>query len=214
MEINLKSLISRAITFGLFFTSFSVVALTDQETVGQNLYFDTNLSEPAGQACSSCHEPSAGFADPDQNLPVSEGVIAGLFGSRNSPTASYAVFSPVFTTSGGIKGGQFWDGRAATLADQAKGPFLNPVEMANTSRAQVIGKIQASSYSDLFDQVCGPNAYLSANVDQSYDCMADAIAAFEGTSVFSPFSSKFDAIEAGPCDFYCARARGIRPVYW
>lgn len=204
-----KNLFSSSISAGLLLTSLSAYALTDQETVGQDIYFDTNLSEPAGQACASCHEPSAGFADPDQNIPVSEGVISGLFGGRNSPTASYAVFSPPFTTSGGLKGGQFWDGRAATLTDQAKGPFLNPVEMANTSRAQVIGKIQASAYSALFDQVCGPNAYDAGNVDQSYDCMADAIAAFEGTALFSPFSSKFDAVEAGLATFTAEEQDGL-----
>ncbi len=87
--------------------SFTAAALTDQETLGQNLFFDISLSEPAGQACASCHDPDAGFTDPDQNIPVSEGVIAGLFGQRNSPTASHAVFSPVFTTSGGIQGDNF-----------------------------------------------------------------------------------------------------------
>ena len=204
-----KWLGSHLIISGLLATSFSATALTDQETVGQNLYFDTNLSEPAGQSCASCHEPVAGFADPDQNLPVSEGVIAGLFGGRNSPTASYAAFTPPFTTSGGVKGGQFWDGRASTLADQAKGPFLNPVEMANTSRAQVIMKIQASAYSVQFSQVCGPDAYDAANVDQSYDCMADAIAAFESTPVFSPFSSKYDAVQAGLAEFTAQEQEGL-----
>lgn len=209
MKKNGKLLFISSITAGLLAVSFTAAALTDQETLGQNLFFDTNLSEPAGQACASCHDPNAGFADPDQNIPVSEGVIAGLFGQRNSPTASYAVFSPVFTTSGGIQGGQFWDGRAATLAEQAKGPFLNPVEMANTSRAQVIGKIAASSYSVLFEQTCGPNAFDPGNVDQSYNCMADAIAAFEGTSIFSPFSSKYDAVQAGSASFTVQEQDGL-----
>jgi len=187
-------------------TSF---ALTDQETLGQNLYFDTNLSEPAGQACSSCHDPSAGFADPDQYLPVSEGVIPGLFGNRNSPTASYAAFSPTFTLKGGIVGGQFWDGRAPTLADQAKGPFLNPVEMANTSKAQVISKIAASSYAALFETVCGPNAFDAGNIEQSYDCMANAIESFESTSIFSPFTSKYDAALNGEAQLTAQEADGL-----
>ncbi len=71
-------------------------ALTPVEKLGKKLYFDTNLSEPDGQACASCHLPSAGFADPDQGIPVSEGVIPGLFGGRNSPTSSYAMYSPNF----------------------------------------------------------------------------------------------------------------------
>ncbi len=56
------------------------------EELGEKLYFDENLSEPAGQACASCHDPDFGFVDPDTDLPVSEGVIPGLFGGRNSPS--------------------------------------------------------------------------------------------------------------------------------
>jgi cytochrome c peroxidase len=171
--------------------------LTPQEQLGKNVFLDTQLSEPAGQACASCHAAGTGFAEPDQTLPVSEGVILGRFGNRNSPSAAYATFTPPFTLKGGIKGGQFWDGRAANLTEQAKGPFLNPVEMNNTSRAQVIGKIQVSAYAVLFTQVCGASAFDPANTDAAYHCMASAIAAFEGTSELNQFTSKFDAFLAG-----------------
>lgn len=198
------------------FASLAIIAaatnawsLTDQETLGQNLFSDTNLSEPAGQACVSCHDPAFGFADPDQSVPVSAGVNPSLFGTRNSPSAAYAVFSPTFTLKSGTMGGQFWDGRAATLTEQAKGPFLNPVEMANTSRAQVIGKIAASAYAVLFDQVCGPDAFNSVNTDRSYDCMAASIAAFEGTTLFRPFTSKYDAVEAGTATFTAQEQQGL-----
>jgi cytochrome c peroxidase len=133
--------------------------------------------------------------------PVSEGVNPGLFGNRNSPSAGYAAFNPIFTTKKGIQGGQFWDGRAADLAAQARGPFLNPVEMANTSREQVIGKIAGRPYAVRFEEVCGPNAFDPANVNESYVCMSEAIAAFEGTGFFSPFTSKFDAVQAGADSF-------------
>ncbi len=82
----------------LVLSSSFVVAgtLTPKERLGEKLYFDKSLSEPDGQSCASCHIPSAGFADPDRKLPVSEGVIGGLFGERNSPTASYAMYVPKF----------------------------------------------------------------------------------------------------------------------
>lgn len=176
-------------------------AQTNQQALGERLYFDTNLSEPAGQSCASCHAPGSGFADPEQNIPVSAGVRPGSFGRRNAPSASYAVFAPRFTTKGGAKGGQFWDGRAATLAEQAKAPFLNPQEMANTSRAQVIGKIAQSLYAQLFRTVCGTTAFSPSKVDAAYNCMAAAIAAFEGTTAFRPFTSKFDAVKAGRATF-------------
>ena len=69
-------------------------ALTPKEELGQFLYFDEALSEPAGQSCASCHDPGFGFVDPDSDLPVSEGVIAGLFGNRNSPSSAYAMYAP------------------------------------------------------------------------------------------------------------------------
>lgn len=181
----------------LFFASTSS-ALTPTEQLGKNIFFDTNLSEPAGQACSSCHDPAFGFADPDQNMPVSEGVIPGRFGGRNSPPAAYASFSPLFTLSGGVQGGQFWDGRAKDLAAQARGPFLNPVEMNNTSKRQVLEKILASVYASQFTQACGTvNLNSTTSVDTAYVCMSQTIAAFESTSELNKFSSKFDAYMAG-----------------
>jgi len=181
---------------------------TPQEDLGKLIFFDTNLSEPAGQACASCHSPDAGFADPDQNLPVSEGVIAGRFGGRNSPTAAYASFTPTFSYSvaNGALGGQFWDGRAADLTEQAKGPFLNPVEMNNPDAAAVIDKVKASSYVALFEQVYGVGAL--QDVPQAYHQLAQAIAAFEATSELNKFTSKFDAVRAGLDSFSNAERRG------
>lgn len=181
---------------------------TAQEQLGGSIYNDLELSNPPGQGCVSCHHPSAGFADPDQGLPVSEGAVSGLFGGRNSPSAAYAMFFPEFTLTGGIKGGQFWDGRAANLTEQAKGPFLNPVEMNNESQAEVIGKIAGRPYADAFLQVCGAGAFDTGNVATSYQCMAEAIAAFEMTAPFASFSSKFDAVAANQDVFTSLEERG------
>ena len=173
--------------------------LTPKEELGKFLYFDAKLSEPTGQSCASCHHPNFGFVDPDKGLPVSEGVIPGLFGGRNSPSSAYAMYAPTryFDEDEGLWiGGQFWDSRATgevlgdPLADQALGPFLNPVEMANTSKAQVIGDVAASSYADLFEQVWGPGAL--DDVEEAYDQVALSIAAFERTKLFGQFSSKYD----------------------
>ena len=190
-----------------FFFSTAQAELTSQELLGKLLYFDESLSEPDGQSCASCHDPSAGFADPDTDLPVSEGVIPGRFGGRNSPSAAYAVFFPEFSYTNGIAiGGQFWDGRAANLTEQAKGPFLNPVEMNNPDKASVIADIQASSYIDLFEQVCGP----IDDIDAAYDCTAEAIAAFEGSDELNKFTSKFDLVMAGLARFTRQERRGWR----
>ncbi len=183
---------------GLSISSAQATPLTPQESLGKMMFFDENLSEPNGQSCASCHHPDAGFADPDTHLPVSEGVILGLFGGRNSPSAAYAKFFPEFSYNNNVAiGGQFWDGRAANLTEQAKGPFLNPVEMANPDKATVIADINASNYIGLFNQVCGS----TYDIDAAYNCVAESIAAYEKTEEVSPFTSKFDAVMAGQAQF-------------
>ncbi len=173
---------------------------TPLEELGGLLYFDENLSEPSGQACASCHEPEFGFDDPDSDLPVSEGVIPGRFGGRNSPISAYAMYAPLlhFDEEEGLWiGGQFWDGRATgevlgdPLADQALGPFLNMVEMNNPDKDHVIADVAASGYAVLFEQVWGPGAL--DNVEAAYDQVALSIAAFERTRLFGQFSSQYDA---------------------
>lgn len=196
----------------------SGAALTPNEQLGKFIFFDTNLSTPIGQSCGSCHAPHAGFADPDNALPVSEGVIPGRFGRRNSPTASYAALSPNFTTKAKvvpgvgvearIVGGQFWDGRAANLVEQAKGPFLNPIEMNNPSKLAVIDKIRASTYAPLFREVYGQEALTSGNEVAAYDQVADAIAAYEKTSELNKFTSKFDYVQQGRATFTAQETLG------
>ncbi len=177
--------------------------------VGKLLFFDTNLSTPPGQACASCHDPEAGFAEPDAELAVSQGVLMWLVGNRNAPTAAYASLSPAFRydeTEGAYVGGQFWDGRAATLVDQAKGPFLNPVEMHNENRAAVIAAVEASAYADLFERVFGKGIF--ATPDAAYDKVAEALAEFESGAEVNRFTSKFDFVAQGKAMFTDAEARG------
>ena len=189
-------LLTMTLVFG---KGLAQTGLTPKEQLGEFLYFDENLSEPSGQSCASCHEPAFGFVDPDSDLPVSEGVIPGLFGNRNSPASAYAMYAPSFyfdEEEGLWIGGQFWDGRATgevlgdPLADQALGPFLNPVEMANTSKVQVIADVAASNYATLFEDVWGPGAL--DDVESAYDQVALSIAAFERTALFGQFTSKYD----------------------
>lgn len=184
----------------LMATVGTCTALTDEEKLGKLLYFDENLSTPAGQSCASCHHPSAGFADPDNGLPVSQGVLPqNRFGDRNSPTAAYAAYSPDFgtITEDGetlYVGGQFWDGRAKDLVEQAKGPFLNPLEMNNPNKRTVIVKVKNSEYAGFFENVTGVSLkdLSDSNVELAYDKVAEAIAAYERTSELNQFSSKYD----------------------
>lgn len=172
--------------------------LTPKAELGRQIFFDTRLSEPAGQACGSCHAPNRHFTDPDKRTPTSAGVLPSRFGNRNTPSAMYADHSPPRSYDpklGMYFGGQFWDGRAATLEEQAKAPFLNPLEMANPDAATVIAKVRAASYAPLFKQVFGPTAL--DNTKQAFGMLADALAEFERGAKLNRFSSKYDAYLAG-----------------
>ncbi len=185
--------------------------LTEKEELGKLLFFDTDLSVPKGQSCASCHDPGFGFADPDSSRAVSMGAIHVRFGDRNSPTAAYAAYSPDFhydEDEGMYVGGQFWDGRAANLTEQAKGPFLNPLEMNNPSKQSVIQNIRNSDYVDLFEDVYGVGAL--DDVEIAYDHVADAIAAFEMTDEVNRFSSKYDKYLAKEVSLTKEEMRGLK----
>lgn len=179
--------------------------------LGRLLFFDTTLSEPAGQACASCHDPATAFTDPDQTRPTSKGVHRERFGSRNTPSAMYMAFSPAFhfdTKEGHYVGGQFWDGRTAILEEQAKQPFLNPLEMANADKRAVVEKVRRAPYAQIFEHIHGKGAL--DDVEPAYERIVGAIAAFERTAEFAPFSSKYDAWLAGKAQLTPQELRGLK----
>lgn len=174
------------------------VDLNLQRQLGQALFFDVNLSEPAGQACASCHDPARAFTDPDTHLPVSEGVHTGRFGNRNTPTLMYANFTPNFhydREQDLYVGGLFLDGRALNLTEQAKGPLLNTLEMANPDAATVVAKVRQADYADLLRQMYGGEIF-SDNA-KAFQAIAEALVAFENSPEFAPFTSKYDYYLAG-----------------
>jgi cytochrome c peroxidase len=184
--------------------------LTQKETLGKKLFFDKNLSTPSGQACADCHSPETGFANPNADYPVSQGVHKDRFGNRNDLPAAYAAFSPTFhydANEGLYIGGQFWDGRAANLTEQAKGPFLNPLEMANPDEKSVVEKVRKSEYADLFRKVFGVASFDDPN--KAYDMVAEAIAAYEKSSELNPFNSKYDLYLAGKVAMTEQERRGL-----
>lgn len=198
--------------------ALSLTSVPDSDamvTLGKTIFFDTNLSRPVGQSCASCHDPSAGFADLDTNTPVSQGAIISRFGNRNAQTISYAMFSPPLyfdpaTTpaipEGQYKGGLFWDGRVNTLEEQAKQPFVNPLEMHNPSKKTVVLSVRQSEYAGLFEQVFGPSAFDDMN--SAYECVAQALAAYMRSSEVSPFTSKYDYWKKGETEFTESELRG------
>jgi len=166
---------------------------TAKERLGKLLFFDTSLSTPPGQACSDCHAPAVAFADPEKELPVSKGALPGRYGNRNDMPVAYSAFVPPLhrdLDEDTWIGGYFWDGRVNTLAEQAQGPPLNPLEMANPDTQTIAEKLRALDYAELFTEVYGHDAL--ADPDQAFAHMADAIEAYEKTPEVSPFSSKYD----------------------
>lgn len=186
-------------------------AFTARQRLGKLLFFEKSLSTPPGQACAACHAPEAAFTDPPSDLPVSKGARAGLFGNRNSMTVAYAAFIPRLhrdKKEGIWVGGLFWDGRANTLAEQAKGPPVNALEMANADAKAVAEKLRALSYAGLFVEVYGPDAL--SDPDKALANMADAIEAFEKTPEVSPFTSKYDYWLRGKAKLTEQELRGLK----
>jgi cytochrome c peroxidase len=136
--------------------------LTEEKvTLGRMLYYDARLSKSQKISCNSCHALTQYGVD---NEPTSDG-YKGQKGTRNSPTVYNAAFHFV----------QFWDGRAPNVEEQAKGPVLNPVEMAMKSAKQVIAVLKSMpEYVDAFKK-----AFPNDKDPVTYDNMGKAIGAFE-----------------------------------
>lgn len=206
----------------------AALQLTPKQELGKLLYFDPQLSKEKNQSCSTCHLPP-GFADPEnaaspKTSVISKGSVPGKVGTRNAPTAAYAAFSPHFHWDGeeGLYlGGQFWDGREPTLKAQAKGPFLNPVEMAMISPRSVKESVRDKlnpfqpKYNELFAQVYKVSLETVNLADplvaeMLYDMAADAIAAYEKSREVNQFSSKYDYYLVGKAKLTAQERQGLQ----
>lgn len=189
---------------GLMFSALMAEDMK-KEDLGRILFFDVNLSKNRTQSCATCHNPDAGFVDDRDNgvkKMASLGDDGKSLGDRQAPTASYAKFSPTFHFDEKTKkyvGGQFWDGREATLEGQAGGPPLNPIEMGMSDKKAVVDRLKENSlYVDSFKKIFGADIF--KNDDKAYEAMTIAIASFERTDEFSPFDSKYDRYLKGEYD--------------
>jgi len=135
----------------------------EKVALGQMLYHDPRLSSTGTVSCASCHNTMLGG---DDNRMVSVGVNAQT-GGRSAPTVWNAAFNAV----------QFWDGRAASLEEQAAGPVTNPIEMGMKNWDDVVARLKTiKGYQEAFEKAFGPN---SLNKDNA----TKAIAAYERTLI-------------------------------
>jgi cytochrome c peroxidase len=140
-------------------------------TLGKKLYLDTLFSLDKKISCNSCHRLDNYGVDNEKTSPGHLGVR----GDRNSPTSFNAA----------LHISQFWDGRAASLEEQALGPVLNPKEMAMPAEDEVIKRIKAQKeYVQMFAK-----AFPAEKEPISYKNFGKAIGAFEKT-LLTP--SRFD----------------------
>lgn len=171
-------------------------AFPTREALGKALFHDVNLSKNRTQSCATCHMPDMGFVDhreTEAGKAVSLGDDGHSLGDRSAPSAAYAAFSPSFGSQadGTYIGGQFWDGRAASLEDQAVGPPLNPIEMGMADEKSVEARIAENpDYAIAFKAHFGADVF--GQPGRAYRAMSEAVAAFERTDEFSPFDSRYD----------------------
>lgn len=155
----------------------SRVALTPEKVrLGRWLFYDARLSRDGTISCATCHRPAQAFSEP---TPRSTG-IGGQTGARKSPPIVNAGF-PIFER-------YFWDGRAGSLVEQAKGPIANPVEMGNTLDGAARAVAAVPGYRRAFRETYGDERL-------DIDRIADALAAYETTRLSG--NSAYDRFDAG-----------------
>jgi cytochrome c peroxidase len=220
--------------------------LSATEQLGKAIFFDANLSARRNQACAECHDPAVGWTGSDTEVNLGSAVYPGSyddrFGNRKPPSSAYATVAPVFHYDAereAYVGGNFWDGRAtgerlgSPAAEQALGPFLNPVEQALPDAACVVARVCTASYPVQFEDVWGADACPDVEtiraieaacsageapalapatrerVNRAYDDVGRSIAAFEASREVNAYTSKFDAFRAGEARLTPEEALGL-----
>ncbi len=163
--------------------------------LGRALYFERVLSANRQQSCNSCHNLLNEGAGTD-GLATSPGTL-GVAGIRNSPT----------TWNAGFQFAQFWDGRVATLEEQARSPLMNPNEMALASEAQAMDRLAQAGYRPLFAEAFAGHAEPFA-----FENLLVALAAFQRTLISE---DRFDDYLRGARDALSEQEkRGLKQFIW
>lgn len=186
------------------------VALSAQASLGEKIFHDASLSASGRMSCATCHVAEAAHAQNNGLAAQAGGPDLTRQGSRTSPSIRYLAFAPPFRidSSGVPSGGLFWDGRADSLADQARRPFFSPVEMALSDPMDLAARLAGAEYAEEFRRVFG--ATILDRPSEALDGVTAALAAFQREHPeLQPFSSKFDAVRAGRATFSALEQRGL-----
>lgn len=201
--IILVLLVLASIAYDLSFNS-SANAIETKAAFGKQLFNDNSLSKDGTQSCATCHNKAQAFIDTRVNASSHDNVPAAVslgqdgksFGDINVASIAYAALAPEFYFNKEeelFMGGLFLNGRAKNLVEQAKQPFLNPVEM-QTNVDQLVQKVQ-KKYAQTMQKLYGKDIFSDSK--KVFNAIAESIAEFEKTAQFSPFNAKFDAFLQG-----------------
>ena len=185
--------------------------------IGRAIFFDTNLSEPRGTSCASCHDPERAFAGSNHSTNgLPRGSRPGHFARRASPSLLYLRYVPTFRFApdgdgddpqAAPFGGFFWDGRADSIRALVRQPLLNPDEMNNRDGHAVAMKISNASYANDFRRAFGA-PYEDA--EATLAAIGRALEAFLTSAEMAPFTSKFDEVARGRAQLTPLEQTGMR----
>ena len=207
----------------LIFLSVAIFALeapslvqSEQETlaqIGERIFFNANLSLNRNISCATCHDPRTAFIDSRQGS-ISDGISRGtsrdIASKRNSPSIAYAASIPALHTVNKIPvGGFFYDGRAPTLKNQAKHPFLEESEMGIPNVSVLRQRMfEEASFAVRFIEFFG--AEVINNDEFFFDSVSDALVAFQRSRVFQKFNSKYDKFLEGQYTMTALEKKGYQ----
>jgi cytochrome c peroxidase len=168
-------------------------------TLGRLIFFDPSLSASGHLACATCHDPRYAYGPPPGKAIAMGGRGLDQSGTRAVPSLRYLRASPPFALKhhfpdgdDGPIGGFTWDGRAASIREQAQLPLLAANEMANAGPAEVVAKLRKSAYADAFRAQFGADVF--DDVDHAFGAALEALDAFQSIPAeFFPYASRYDA---------------------
>jgi cytochrome c peroxidase len=182
--------------------------------LGRKIFFDSNLSEPPGTSCASCHEPAHAFSGTNgSSNGLAQGSRPGHFASRNTPSILYLKYVRRFhyhweedMPLPDAFGGFFWDGRVDSISALVRQPLLNPDEMNNQDLTQIAAKLNRASYAREFR-----NVFAAAGRDPEpvVTAAGAALEAYLFSPAMAPFSSRFDAYVRGETHLSDTEMRGL-----